>query len=346
MVGLEVVDVSKAYGDVQALRGLSLTVAPAEIVGVLGPSGCGKSTLLSIVAGLEEPDQGDVLWEGRSILGAPPHQRGFGLMFQDFALFPHMNVSANVAFGLHMAGMDSEGIRQRTAEMLALIGLPDYGERDISTLSGGEAQRVALARALAPRPQLLMLDEPLGSLDRSLRERLMADLRSILRSIEQTAIYVTHDQEEAFSLADRVVLMNAGRAIQTGTPEEIYHRPASPFVARFLGLRNLLAGEAYFDGDQLRIRTSAGDFPGLVSGPGPVTILIRPDRARLDGTGEVRFEGVVLERTFRGDQNRLLVKVKEDRLSFDFPSSLSVPGPGESISLSLDAADGLHLWED
>ncbi|MDX1435202.1 MAG: ABC transporter ATP-binding protein [Anaerolineales bacterium] len=346
MDGLEVVRVSKSYDEVQALRSLSMAVLPAEIVAVLGPSGCGKSTLLSIIAGLETPDDGDVLWDGASLKSVPPHQRNFGLMFQDFALFPHMSVADNVAFGLRMSRMADGEIQDRTAEMLALVGLEDYGGRDPGTLSGGEAQRVALARALAPRPRLLMLDEPLGSLDRSLSERLLSDLGSILRRMKQPTIYVTHDQEEAFSLADRVVLMDQGQSVQTGTPEEIYHHPVSPFVARFLGFRNLLDGEALLENGETVIRTKAGAQPGRGRAPGPVKVLLRPDRASLNGAGDVHLNGVVLERAFRGDHSRLNVDVESVSLSFDFPSDPTLPSPGETITISLDSGDGMQVWSD
>jgi ABC-type Fe3+/spermidine/putrescine transport system ATPase subunit len=345
MGGLETKEIYKSFGDVSALHGLSLSVDQGEILAVLGPSGCGKSTLLSIIAGLEEQDRGGVLWDGQSLDGVPPHRRGFGLMFQDFALFPHMNVADNVAFGLRMAGLDERQQKKRSAEMLDLVGLSGYGERDTSTLSGGESQRVALARAIAPQPRLLMLDEPLGSLDRTLRERLMGDLGTILRGLNQTAIYVTHDQEEAFSLADQVVLMNAGQAAQAGTPEQIYRQPASPFVARFLGFRNLLDGEAQEIDGKIRLRTAVGDLAGEGFAAGPVTVLIRPDQARLEGNGDIRLEGVVLERTFRGDQTRLKMRSGKVDLIFDFPSSTVLPTAGQTMALFLDAEDSVMVWD-
>jgi ABC-type Fe3+/spermidine/putrescine transport system ATPase subunit len=211
---LTVSQVAKSYGDTRAVVNVRFEVGSGEIVAVLGPSGCGKSTLLELIAGLEPLDRGEILWDGESLNHVPPHQRNFGLMFQDFALFPHRNVFDNVAFGMQMAHVSQEEIQNRVHEVLNLVGLPDFGGRDVNTLSGGEQQRIALARSLAPRPRLLMLDEPLGSLDRNLRERLVRDLRQILREQHLTAIYVTHDQEEAFAIADRVVVMNAGKVEQ------------------------------------------------------------------------------------------------------------------------------------
>ncbi len=236
------------------------TVSDQEIIGLLGPSGCGKSTVLSVVAGLEKPDRGVVKWNGKSLEDVPTHKRGFGLMFQDFALFPHQDTYNNIAFGLRMQGMSHEAIRERVEDVLSLVGLPGIGHRDVSTLSGGEAQRVALARALAPRPRLLMLDEPLGALDRNLRERLMVELRGILRQSRQTAIYVTHDQEEAFTVADRIILMNAGQVAQVGKPVDIYRHPTTEFVARFLGLDNMMPGKVVRLGESCGVETSIGVF--------------------------------------------------------------------------------------
>lgn len=253
---LEVDSVSKAFGATQVLGDVSFQISQGEIVCLLGPSGCGKTTLLRVIAGLETADAGHVIFEGRRLDRVPVHVRGFGLMFQDFALFPHKDVAANVAFGLRMQRISRHEVASRVTEMLDLVGLAGYESRRVFDLSGGEQQRVALARSLAPGPRLLMLDEPLGSLDRALREELMNDLRTILQQVGVTALYVTHDQQEAFALADRLLIMKQGHIVQQGHPQSTYRYPASAWVARFLGLSNLLPGrivalrEAEADGSQ------------------------------------------------------------------------------------------------
>ena len=259
-------------------------VERGEIVCLLGPSGCGKTTLLRLIAGLEPLDSGRVLVDEEDVTDVPPHLRGFGLMFQEYALFPHKDVFGNVAFGLRMQGLGRDEVAARVADALALVGLAGFEQRDVSLLSGGERQRVALARSLAPQPCLLMLDEPLGALDRALRERLLGELPDILHRAGATAITVTHDQEEAFAIADRVVLMRAGRVVQTGTPEAVYRRPASAWAARFLGLTNLLDGRVAGRG---RVETAIGlleigDSELATWDVGfEVQVLIRPEAARL-----------------------------------------------------------------
>ena len=339
--GLSVHDLHKSFGPTRALESVSFEVAEGEIVAVLGPSGCGKSTLLATIAGLEKPDSGTVAWDGTSLDGVPPHRREFGLMFQDFALFPHLNVQRNVAFGLEMAGLSDEETRLRVEEVLSLVNLPGYGRRGVDTLSGGEQQRVALARTLAPRPRLLMLDEPLGSLDRALREQLLQDLPRILHPASgrprQTTLYVTHDQEEAFALADRVVVMRAGEVAQIGTPEAVYRHPASIFVARFLGLGNLLEGEAGEVEGHTVVRTALGPLPLDGRAEGKVTVLLRPEAAVLGGEGPVWLDGLVMEKVYRGGMSRLVVQVKDTQLSFTFPAAHALPAPGERVRLTLTA---------
>ncbi|MFF2620815.1 ABC transporter ATP-binding protein [Oerskovia jenensis] len=241
--GLAVRDVVVRYADpasgkgpgTTAVRGVSLDLAPGEVLALLGPSGCGKSSLLRAVAGLEPVAAGSVSWDGHDLAGVPVHRRGFGLMFQEGQLFPHRDVAGNVAFGLRMAGVRGAASRARVAELLDLVGLAGYAQRPVATLSGGERQRVALARALAPEPQLLLLDEPLSALDRGLRDRLAGDLRAALVATGTTALFVTHDHDEAFTVADRVAVMDAGRLLQVAAPEDLWRAPASRRVAEFLG---------------------------------------------------------------------------------------------------------------
>ncbi len=345
MTALTVQNLWKSFNGTPALRGVSFAIRPGEIVALLGPSGCGKSTILNLIAGLIQPDQGSLAWQGQSLAGIPPHRRGFGLMFQDYALFPHLNVYDNIAFGLSLAGDPKAAIRSRVTEMLAMVGLAGFEARDVNTLSGGEAQRVALARSLAPQPRFLMLDEPLGALDRALRQRLVVDLRHILRQLRQTALYVTHDQEEAFTLADRVVLLDQGQVAQDDIPQQLYRQPATPFVARFLGLDNLLEGKVVPTPNGPAAQTAAGLIPLPGPASGEVTLLLRPDTFYISSPGPAHLQGRVLERTFHGSVCRLLVQVDQARLSFDLPGSVDLPQDGEPIQLSYDPGQAVHIFK-
>jgi ABC-type Fe3+/spermidine/putrescine transport system ATPase subunit len=336
---LELCEITKSYPDGWTLADVSFAVERGEIVCLLGPSGCGKTTLLRVIAGLEPPDGGQVLVDGEDVTHTPPHLRGFGLMFQEYALFPHKDVYGNVAFGLGMQGLTREAIASRVAEALALVGLAGFERRDVNQLSGGERQRVALARSLAPRPRLLMLDEPLGALDRNLRERLLDELPDILHHADATAITVTHDQEEAFAIADKVVLLREGQVVQIGTPREVYRQPASAWVARFLGLTNLL--DARIVGDEIetkigRLEIRDWRLATLKSPISNLQLLIRPEAAQLgDGPNTVR--GVVTERSFRGERYRLGVRHESGvELAFNMPANTDLPTCGEPITLSLD----------
>ncbi|WP_235912103.1 ABC transporter ATP-binding protein [Ruania zhangjianzhongii] len=235
MDGLQVSGAVVTYGPTTAVDQVDLDVRRGEVVALLGPSGCGKSSLLRAVAGLEPLSAGELTWDGADMRQIPVHRRGFGLMFQDGQLFPHRDVAGNVAYGLQMAGLPRGEQQERVAELLDLVGLSEHAHRSITALSGGEQQRVALARALAPRPRLLLLDEPLSALDRALREHLATELHDILRTAGTTALYVTHDHDEAFTVADQVALMRAGRLVQTGTPAELWAQPVDAAAAQFLG---------------------------------------------------------------------------------------------------------------
>jgi ABC-type Fe3+/spermidine/putrescine transport system ATPase subunit len=344
MAILSVIEVSKSFSGSPALGGISFDVDEGEIVALLGPSGCGKSTLVSVIAGLVLPDQGDVRWGNVSLLNTPPHLREFGLMFQDFALFPHMNVYANVSFGLKMAHLPPQAIQPRVTEIMTMVGLPNMLERDVNTLSGGEQQRVALARALAPHPRLLMLDEPLGSLDRNLRERLVVDLQTILHHMQQTAIYVTHDQEEAFAIADRIILMNSGCIEQVGTPQAIYHNPATVFVARFLEMTNILPAVIEDKAGAKTAVTAIGNFPLNSQLEGKVQLMIRPDMAHLDDAGPWVLKGTFTDISFRGSRQRVTVEINRTRVNFDFPPVTSLPAIGSAIAISLDPQAAIKIF--
>lgn len=318
---LEVCNIHKMYEGKPLLEGVSFKVDEGETVCLLGASGSGKSTLLRIISGLEEAEQGAVIWNGKDLKDVAPHQRKFGLMFQDYALFPHRSVFQNVAFGLRMQDLLKEAVKTRTQKALATINMLDFANRRVTDLSGGEQQRVALARALAPEPQLLMLDEPLGALDRSLREQLSQELRRILHNTQIPTIYVTHDQAEAFAIADRLVLLHDGKVIRDGAPEEIYINPRSAWVAEFFGLGNLVSGTVTQQ-DPPVFKTALGIFePAKLSGPFRVgeqrTLLLRPEEARLcSQKTEESFciEGIISDCIFVGQAYQLTITTESEIL--------------------------------
>ena len=302
---LEVDGLEVRYGTRVAVTGASMSVAPGEIVCLLGPSGSGKTSLLRGIAGLERPTAGRVRWAGDDVTDVPPHERRFGMVFQDFALFPHRDVGDNVAFGLRMRGLD----RDRVAEMLDLVGLDGYERRSPATLSGGEAQRVALARALAPGSVVLLLDEPLGALDRPLRARLTSELRALVRELGVAAVHVTHDQQEALAIADRVAVLRDGRIVQVGTPAEVWRRPVDEGVARFLGFANLLA-----DAGGVRV--------------------VPPDAVSLGADGRA---GAVRSVTFTGGGFAVVVDL-DDGVALEVPvRSDAIPALGDRVRVVVDA---------
>jgi len=265
-MGLIVKKLQKAYPEF--FMDISLEVKKGELLTLLGPSGCGKTTTLNLIAGFLNPDTGQIILNGEDITNLPPHKRKIGIVFQDYALFPHMNVYKNIAFGLKMSGIDEKRIRKRVEELLRLTKLESYEKRSVTTLSGGEQQRVALARALAPNPELLLLDEPLSALDAKLRKELRGEVRRIIKEIDLTTIYVTHDQEEAMALSDRIAVMKDGKIEQTGTPFEIYNRPKTAFVAEFVGMSNQIKAIYRGKGDsRFLFTTPEGTFEVLITPP-------------------------------------------------------------------------------
>jgi len=297
---LRVLDVTVRFGDSLALDDASLEVADGEVLAILGGSGSGKTTLLRVIAGLHVPDTGSVSLDGVDLAAVPPHRRGIGLVFQDHALFPHRDVLRNVAFGPRMRGEAPEVAARRARELLQLVGLAGFEHRAVGTLSGGEQQRVALARALAPEPRILLLDEPLGSLDRRLRDRLLDDLATLFAELRLTAVYVTHDQAEAFALGDRVAVMRAGHVAQVGTPDELWSRPVDEDVARFLGMANVTEREAVRP-EAVRVQPAVGEGNGVVERAdraGPVVRL----RVRLDDGRALEAVDAAVDHPEAGDR--------------------------------------------
>jgi len=339
-------NLSNHYAGEPLLQDVSFTLEEGEILCLLGPSGSGKTTLLRVLAGLEPLESGSIMFKGRDLRDVPPHLRKIGMMFQEYALFPHKTVCQNIAFGLEMQKMPTREQERKIGLMLELVGLAGFGDRTIDQLSGGERQRVALARSLAPEPQLLLLDEPLGSLDRTLRDRLTGEIRTILKKLGVTAIFVTHDQAEAFSVADKVAVLHGGILHQFDSPERLYRFPVSKIVARFLGFENLVAGAL---DDAGRFRCPFGVLNVIMpegegdTATGPATLLLRPEGARLADTAAPsealpRISGVVVASRFLGGAYRLKVDAAGEILTFYLPIDPAPPLPGEPVHLCLNPA--------
>ena len=311
---------TKRFGDVAAELESELCVERGEFVALLGPSGCGKTTLLRLIAGFERPDAGEIAIENRPVVGpgvwVPSHARGIGMVFQEYALFPHLSVEQNVGFGVRRGDR-----RERVPELLRLVGLTEYTQRFPHELSGGQQQRVALARALAPRPSVVLLDEPWSNIDPLLRASMRAELADILRGIDVTVLFVTHDREEAFSLADRIALMRDGRIVQTGVPEQLYFAPADRWCAEFAGAANMVHGRR----ENGHVVTPIGRFPALHEGSEPeVDVLLRPELVALEPDGGGQAE--IVERTFLGHDVLYRVRLADGTdLWSQRPSNEQVP---------------------
>ena len=353
---LQLNHLQKSFAQTQVVHDFDLQVEKGEFISLLGPSGCGKTTVLRMVAGFETPTEGRIMIGGRDVTRLRPNQRQIGMVFQAYALFPNLRVRDNVAFGLKVAGMPKAEINARVTEMLALIKLEQLGDRYPYQLSGGQQQRVALARALAPRPQLLLLDEPLSALDAKVRVSLRDDIRAIQRELGITAIFVTHDQEEALSISDRVVVMYQGGADQIGPPSEIYNRPATRFVANFVGQLNTFDATLHEDASlELAGLRVAGGARARVLAPdagaaalhGPVTVALRPEALSLQPrrAGDPAIEGTVLNYDFLGSVVRVRVEVAGQPVSIDMFNSTEaeLPNPGSPARLYFSPDDLLVL---
>ena len=335
---LKVVDVSKEFDGKKVLDSLTISVIEGERVAILGPSGSGKSTLLNCICGIVIPDEGSILWNEEKLVKMPTYERNFGLMFQEYALFPHMTVEENISFGLEMKGVEKVDREKQVIEMLELVGLSGFEKRSVQQLSGGEQQRVALARSLAPTPRLLLLDEPLGALDRSLRENLMLELQTILK--DQTVILVTHDQGEAFQIADKVYVMNHGKIMQYGTPLELLETPNSVFVAEFLGYENIYEGK--LNSSENVIRTRIGDLKKDLSGDQKdgekVSLLLKSHHltlnARKDQNNDFYVgEGKIIAIDFNGKMIRLKIAIKDDFVIVEEPLALNPYEIGNLVNI-------------
>ena len=350
---LKIDNITKTFKDNQVVKGVDLSFDKGEFVSLLGPSGCGKTTILRIIAGFEAPTTGTIIVDSKDITALPPNQRKIGMVFQAYALFPNMNVADNIGFGLKIAGAPRPERDARVEEMLKLIGLPGYGKRYPFELSGGQQQRVALARALAPRPRMLLLDEPLSALDAKIRVSLREEIRAIQRELGITTVFVTHDQEEALSISDRIVVMNAGKVEQFGTPFEVYNRPQTRFAATFVGTLNTLHARVQdaasklvsIDGQSATVLA----LPASARTGDTVSLTMRPEAVSL-ANGHARdivLNGTVSEVAFLGAVIRLKVKLGENTVALDTFNDQNVPPPkyDEQVKVTIASSDILALGD-
>ena len=327
--------VTKRFQDVTAVDDLNLDIEAGKFYALLGPSGCGKTTTLRMIGGFEEPTEGTIYLGERAVTGLPPHKRDVNTVFQSYALFPHLSVFENVAFGLRRKGVKKAELGKQVEEMLRIVGLAGYGNRKPRQLSGGQQQRVALARALVNRPRVLLLDEPLGALDLKLRKEMQLELKRIQHEMGFTFVHVTHDQEEAMTMADWIVVMNSGRIEQLGEPAELYEHPRTPFVANFLGVSNLLPGlVAGPDSVKLESGEVLHVSPSALDGrTGEVSVGIRPEKLHIDGTGVNRLAGEIVERAYVGVSTQYVVKTPLGQVSV-YVQGAGSHAPGERLELS------------
>ena len=336
---VDLCNIQKQFDGEPILRGISLSIRNREFVTLLGPSGCGKTTTLRILGGFVTPDAGDVFFDGQRINDVPPYKREINTVFQRYALFPHLNVAENIAFGLRIKKVDEKTIRRKTAEMLELVGLRGFETRDTTSLSGGQQQRVAIARALVNEPRVLLLDEPLGALDLKLRKDMQIELKRIQQSMGITFIYVTHDQEEALTMSDRVVVMNQGVIQQVGSPTDIYNEPENAFVADFIGESNIVDGMMPAD----REVEFCGHLFACVDGGfgrnAPVDVVIRPEDIRLVYPGDGQLQGVVESIVFKGVHYEMMIR--SEHFTFMVHSTQAEP-VGKTVGLTIGPSD-IHI---
>ena len=336
---IELKNISKSFDGEMVLDNISLDIHDNEFITLLGPSGCGKSTTLRLIGGFVQPDQGDVIFMGERINDLPPHKRNVNTVFQKYALFPHLNVFENIAFPLREKGVPKAEITEKVNEMLRLVMLPGFGNRRVTNLSGGQQQRVAIARALISHPQVLLLDEPLGALDLKLRKDMQQELKKIQKSTGITFIFVTHDQEEALSMSDTIVVMSEGKIQQIGTPTDIYNEPENAFVADFIGESNIVDGVMLSD---YKVRFAGHTFDCLDAGFGknePVDVVVRPEDVDIVPSDKGQFQGTVTSVTFMGVHNEIIVDIQGFKWMIQTTESVN---EGEYIGLHLDP-DAIHI---
>jgi spermidine/putrescine transport system ATP-binding protein len=340
-VVIDLKNISISLGGNEILKNLNLYIRDKEFITLLGPSGCGKTTTLRIIAGFVQPDSGDIIFENKKINGVPPHKRQVNTIFQRYALFSHLNVFENVAFGLRIKKLPEEQIKQQVEEMLELVNLKGFNKRNINSLSGGQQQRVAIARALVNNPKVLLLDEPLGALDLKLRKDMQIELKKIQRRMSITFVYVTHDQEEALTMSDTVVVMNEGKIQQIGTPQDIYNEPVNAFVANFIGESNILPGIMHRD---YFVEFAGSNFDCIDRGFGEmeeVDVVVRPEDIELSEATAVTLNGIVETITFKGVHYEMIIRVGTDIWLVHSTKSAKV---GEIVAMNI-APDCIHVMK-
>ena len=338
---IDLKNISVAFDGETIIDNMNLYIRDKEFITFLGPSGCGKTTTLRIIAGFQQPDSGDVIFDGKIINGVPPHKRQLNTIFQRYALFPHLNVYENIAFGLRLKKTPEKEIKEAVTEMLALVNLKGFERRNISSLSGGQQQRVAIARALVVKPRVLLLDEPLGALDLKLRKDMQVELKNIQKRLGITFIYVTHDQEEALSMSDTIVVMDSGIIQQIGTPTDIYNEPKNAFVADFIGESNIIEGVMRAD---FWVEMAGHKFKCLDKGFGvdeEVDVVVRPEDVDVVPVDEAMISGVVTSTTFKGDYYEIIVEIKGFKWMIESTHNQTV---GSTIGLNI-IPDAIHIMK-